>query len=101
MTSKKASSHPTPPFEKLRLESLKRLTLLDSGLDPFFDELVRIATMVAGIPIGALSLVDQDMQWFKAKVGLDVCETSRYVSFCTHAIMETKALNIGDALEDE
>jgi diguanylate cyclase (GGDEF)-like protein len=45
-------------------------------------------------------LVDGDRQWFKAFRGLSVTETSREISFCTHAIMSTRPLLVEDASLD-
>ena len=47
-----------------------------------------------------VSLVDADRQWFKSKQGLDVCETARDVSFCTHTIRQDEAFIVEDALAD-
>ncbi len=53
------------------------------------------------MPIALVSLVGRDKQIFKARVGLDICETSRDVSFCAHAIVEREdVLVIPDARKD-
>eukprot|EP00954_Amorphochlora_amoebiformis_P003282 255860-Amorphochlora_amoeboformis.AAC.1 len=52
--------------------------------------------------MGAISFVDENRQWFKARIGLDASETSRDVSFCSHAILQPKTLTIiEDAKEDD
>ena len=48
-----------------------------------------------------MTLVDKDKQWFKSKVGLEITETKRDWSFCTHAIKENSPLIIHDAYKDE
>ena len=48
-----------------------------------------------------MTLVDRDKQWFKSKVGLEITETPRDWSFCTHAIKENIPLIIEDAFKDE
>jgi len=45
-------------------------------------------------------LVDSDRQWIKARVGLDVSETPRDVSFCAHTILANDTMVVEDALAD-
>jgi PAS domain S-box-containing protein len=74
------------PLEAARLAVLRGYGVLDSPPDPALDELVRLAARVCGKPISVISLVDASRQWFKARVGVDVPETPRELSFCSHAI---------------
>ena len=62
--------------------------------------IVRMASRLFGSPIALMSLVDRDRQWFKASVGLDVKETPRSISFCTHAIQQKEVFVVGDAAGD-
>lgn len=93
--------HPVFRTEDARVTALHRLSLLDTGSDPMFDSLTRHLADVWEVPIAAISLVDADRQWFKAKVGLDVAETPRAISFCSHLVAGSAAeLVVEDALED-
>ncbi len=89
-----------PPDETERLQALRRLQLLDSGPAESFDTVTRLASVALRLPIVLVSLVDADRQWFKSRVGLDVPETSRKVSFCTHAVFERRPLVIPNATRD-
>jgi phosphoserine phosphatase RsbU/P len=55
---------------------------------------------VLDAPIAFIALIDSDRQWFKAKCGLAANETSRDVSFCGHAIQESRPLIVPDAALD-
>jgi diguanylate cyclase (GGDEF)-like protein len=65
-----------------------------------FDRITRLACRAFDVPIALVSLVDRDRQWFKSKQGVGMCETSREISFCRHAIAQEGTLVIADALLD-
>jgi len=87
--------------EERRLSVLQALRVLDTDSEREFDDIVQIATAVTGTPVALVSLVDRDRQWFKARRGLDVAETSRDVSFCAHAILGSSPLVVEDATRDD
>ena len=83
--------------ETKRLKALEDLGILGSEAEQQFDDLVLLASQIYKVPIAAISFIAEDYQWFKAKVGLDVSETSRDVSFCGHAIHDVNVFEITDA----
>lgn len=92
---------PEPENERDRLAVLKRLDILDTAAEEALDNLVRLAAVICKAPISLISLVDEDRQWFKAKVGLDAEETPRELAFCAHAILDDKTMVVEDASSDE
>lgn len=89
-----------PENEELRLGNLRSLNILDTAPEEQFDRLTRLAKRVFDVPIALVSLVDENRQWFKSCIGLDVSETSREISFCGHAILGNKTFIIADATKD-
>jgi len=90
-----------PVDESKRLETLRALKILDTSPEERFDRLTRLAKRLFGVPISLISLVDDDRQWFKSKIGLDATETPRDISFCGHAILGDEAFLVPDAALDE
>ncbi len=90
-----------PLDEELRIAELYKYELLDTVYEKEFDEIVQLASKICNVPITLITLIDRNRQWFKAKVGLDVAETSRSVSFCGHAILHEGIFEIQDAIKDE
>jgi signal transduction histidine kinase len=93
-------SAPLPANETDRLSALYALDVLDSAPERDFDDIVALASSVCGVPMSLVSLVDMDRQWFKARVGTDLTETNRDMSFCAHAILCKDLLVVPDAKED-
>jgi len=90
-----------PSDELERLTSLRSLAILDTPPEERFDRVTRMAKRLFDVPIALVSLIDENRQWFKSCMGLDVNETERRISFCGHAIVENGTFVIENALEDE
>ncbi|NYI41661.1 sensor domain-containing diguanylate cyclase [Demequina lutea] len=94
--------YPRPSNEAARQAALERYQVLNSPPERFYDDAATLAAAVCGTPIAMVSLIDNDRQWYKAKVGVDTTETHRRDAFCAHAIMTPNApLVVNDALVDE
>src|ERR1035441_5118574 len=96
----KTMSAPIPPSEKKRLKVLWQYEVLDTVPEEVFDDLTELAAWICEAPIALISLVDEKRQSFKSKVGTSVKETSRDISFCTHAINQTDLFIVPDATLD-
>ena len=91
-----------PQNELERLKALKSYEVLDTLSEKEYDHLTAIASEICGCRMSLISLIDDDRQWFKSRVGLNVSETPREFAFCAHAIHEPgKALVVPDARLDE
>lgn len=90
-----------PAFsEQSRLEALKSFHILDSPSEEIFDRLTQLGARICETPIAVITLVDEDRQWFKSVVGLDVRQTAREISFCTHTVAHKKLFIVSDARLD-
>lgn len=92
---------PTPYDESARIAALQALNILDTHPEDRFDRLVRLARRAFNVPIATISMIDTNRQWFKSSGGVSVCETSRDISFCAHAILYDEILYVENALKDE
>jgi len=95
------SKYPVRPDDEARIQVLDAFALMDSPAEQEYDHIVKMASRIFDVPIALISLVHKDRQFFKARVGLDVCETDRDVSFCTFAIIQHDVFVVLDALQDE
>ncbi len=91
---------PLPANETERLALLHELLLLDTPPERRLDRIVDFASTEFAVPVCLISLVDSERQWFKARVGVDVCETPRDISFCGHALSSDAILMVPDATLD-
>ncbi|WP_425407336.1 sensor domain-containing diguanylate cyclase [Hwanghaeella sp.] len=87
--------------EAARIRALHRYDVLDTEKEKPFEKIVGLVQQILNVPICAVSLVDTERQWFKAQRGLSVCETTRDISFCTHAIRDYQPFLVRDAKSDQ
>ena len=91
---------PLPYNEIDRLRILHGYHILDTPPEEQFDLIVREAALKCEAPIALFTLVDDKRQWFKSRVGLDIQETDRAVSFCAHAVSNNAPFVIEDTTKD-
>jgi len=91
---------PITSMEAARVAALNRYAILDSEPEQSFDDLVLLAAHICKVPMAMISLVDDHRQWFKSKLGLQVEETPRDISICTHTIQQGDLFIVPDTLQD-
>jgi anti-sigma regulatory factor (Ser/Thr protein kinase) len=89
-----------PSDEPARLEALKRYRILDTDPERAFDDLTTLASYICGTPIALITLIDENRQWIKSRVGVTIAETARSVAFCNHTIEQRGIMIVPDARED-
>lgn len=92
---------PLPSDESERLAALREYAILDTAAEQTYDDLTALAAYICDVPMANISLVDEDRQWFKSRVGINENETPRNIAFCAHTILGTEPLIVRDAEADE
>lgn len=91
-----------PPDEARRLAELKNFEILDTVAEATYDAITFLASQICDVPIALISIVDEERQWFKSRVGLKATETHRDLAFCAHAINDPSAIMVvRDASKDD
>jgi len=90
-----------PENEVERQRALDECGILDTLPEQAYYEIVSLAAGICEAPIASLSFIDHDREWIKAIVGVDVKETPRGISFCTHTILKPEMMVVPDAKNDE
>ena len=96
-----ATLQPMQTNDAARVAALQKYDILDSEPEKAFDDLALLASYVCKTPIAMISLVDEDRQWFKSKVGVAFSETPRDIAFCSVAIQQPDVFVVPDTLLDE
>ncbi len=83
-----------------RLAALCALNILDTEPEAAYDAIVKLVSELLEVPIAAVSLVDTDREWFKARVGTPACQGDRKHAFCNHTILDDQVLFVEDTALD-
>jgi PAS domain S-box-containing protein len=75
------------PNEAERLAELHAYQVLDTDPEPAFDGLVQLAAVIADVPTALIGLIDQNREWYKAKIGADGAESARETTFCDLVVL--------------
>ncbi|WP_294393707.1 GGDEF and EAL domain-containing protein [uncultured Sphingomonas sp.] len=82
--------------EAARLDALRQLKLLDTPPSESFDRITRMAAQIFGLPIAAVSLTDNDRQWFKSRVGISHDHIARFKAPCADVAMTRELVVLSD-----
>ncbi len=96
-----ATARPMPAPDRDRVNALQKYAILDTEPEQAFDDLTLLASFVCKTPIALISLIDEDRQWFKSKVGTTATQSPRDIAFCSVAIQQTDVMVVPDTLKDE
>lgn len=86
--------------EPERVRATRATGLFDTPADARYDRIVRIAALLTDMPIALVTLLDEERQWFKSRIGLSITETPRGWAFCNHTILDKKIMIVEDATQD-
>lgn len=90
-----------PNGENKRLAALEELQLLHTDPEDNYDDITKLASYICNVPVSLITLIGEDQQWFKSKVGTEINSAPRAVSHCSHAILNPKELmEVKDTRDD-
>ncbi|WP_421994282.1 PAS domain S-box protein [Roseococcus sp.] len=86
--------------ESARLAALRRYAVLDTLPEPAYDRVARLAARFFRAPMALVSFLDEERQWFKARIGLDLAQVPRDSAFCDMTISSGEPCCVSDAIHD-
>lgn len=86
-----------PSVEAGRLETLSSYRIMDSGPEKAFDRTTQLAADIFSAPIAAVSLIDEEREWFKSAIGFSASQIDRDVSLSASMVADQELIVIEDA----
>ncbi len=92
---------PVLPDEKQRQQAVEKYALLDTMPEESYDSITSIIAAICEVPVALITLIDRDRNFLKSRHGVEVSESPRDISFCSHAIASDDDITIvKDARKD-
>lgn len=96
------NSTPIPLDEKNRLKALRSYQILDTFQgEEEYDRLTKLASIICGMPVSLITLIDENRQWVKSGFGMHIRETAREASICHYTIKQPKLFEVEDTSGDD
>lgn len=86
--------------ERQRIEVPDDYKILDKAPELAFDRLTRLAADIFNVPMAAIILMDDETQWFKSSVGLNLDEVPKDLDFFNLTPDNEEILMVADAAQD-
>lgn len=91
-----------PLNDHQRLKELNCYEIIDTEAEDEFNDIVLLAASITKMPIAAISFIDLDREWFKAKIGLEQNSFPREFSISSYFLTSNEAFfEVCDTQEDE
>ena len=84
----------------LKIANIHSLDLFYTPLEERFERITRVARRALHAPVAAISLLNEDKQWFKSAAGWGISELPRDQAICQLTVEANQIVMIGDTLAD-
>ena len=91
----------TDPIEVERLRRLDQYQISRTAPEAAFDEITELLADHFNAPIAFLCITEGTCNWFKSRVGIELDEVPRSISFCDHTMKCDGAMVVPDATVDK
>jgi diguanylate cyclase (GGDEF)-like protein/PAS domain S-box-containing protein len=88
------------PAEQERLRRLEQYRISRTPPEAAFDDITTLLADLFGAPIAFLCTTEAECNWFKSRIGIDLEEVPRSISFCDHTLKHEGVMIVPDATRD-
>lgn len=89
-----------PEEELKRFMALKSYEILHTEPDEDYDCITNLASYICKTPVALINFLDNKVQWSKSKVGMNLDEIPKEISFCQYTIKNDFLFEVNDSLND-
>ena len=86
--------------QTLQIAELHTLGVFFTPLEARFDRITRLARKALRVQAAAITLIDNERQWFKSVEGWDIRELPRSRSLCAQTVVKEEPVVVKDLLKD-
>jgi diguanylate cyclase (GGDEF)-like protein len=84
----------------LKIANIHTLDLFYTPLEERFERITRIGRRALQAPVAAITLLNEEKQWFKSAAGWGISELPRSHTLCRFVVDDNRPLTIADTLKD-